>query len=226
MLCVRGLGLCFWTSVEVSCPGRRQSNHYFTAEAPPCCCEARPVAAGSCSSAVFSTMGYALQRNLSVVVGCLGNGSLCQQWAFVSVGAGCLGNCRLRQQWACVSIGGVASVMVDVRPPRSASGTVSTVRPFGIVVLSVPLRYPTRCVLTISWAGPLPKFPSVSSSALSSLRWPFQQGTRKSTPCGERWVGPAASFSRQSLCLVSRVSFILGNFPVLWATKISLKMQL
>ena len=97
MLCLGGLGLCFWMSVEVSCPARRQSNHYLTAEAPPCCCEARPVAAGSCCSAT-------LQRSLSVVVGCLGNGRLHQQWACISVGAGCLSNCRLRQQWACVSV--------------------------------------------------------------------------------------------------------------------------
>ena len=89
----------------MSCSARRQSNHYLTAEAPPCCCEFRPVAAGSCSSAEFSTMGYALQRSLSVVAGCLSNSRLRQQWACISVGAGCLGNCRLPQQWACVSVG-------------------------------------------------------------------------------------------------------------------------
>ena len=104
MLCLGGLGLCFWMSVEVSCLARRQCNHYLTAEAPPCCCEAHPVAAGSCCSAAFSTTGYALKRSLSVVAGCLGNGRLRQQWACISVGAGCLGNCRLHQQWACVSV--------------------------------------------------------------------------------------------------------------------------
>ena len=105
MLCLGGLGLCFWMSVEVSCPPRRQSNHYLTAKAPPCCCEVRPVAAGSCSSAAVSAMGYALQRSLSVVAGCLSNGRLRQQWACISVGAGCLSNCRLHQQWVCVSVG-------------------------------------------------------------------------------------------------------------------------
>ena len=69
MLCLGGLGLCFWMSVEVSFPARKPSNHYLTAEAPPCCCEARPVAAGSCCSAAFSTMGYDLQRSLFVVAG-------------------------------------------------------------------------------------------------------------------------------------------------------------
>ena len=92
MLCLGGLGLCFWMSVEVSCPARRQSNHYLTAEALHCCCEVRPVAAGSCSSAAVSATGYGLQRSLSVLAGCLGNGRLRQQWVCVSVGVGCLGN--------------------------------------------------------------------------------------------------------------------------------------
>ena len=55
--------------------------------------------------ALLLCTGYALQRSLSVVAGCLGNGRLHQQWACISVGAGCLGNCSLHQQWACVSVG-------------------------------------------------------------------------------------------------------------------------
>ena len=47
MLCLGGLGLYFWMSVEVSCPARRQSSHYLPAEDPPHCCEVRPLAAGS-----------------------------------------------------------------------------------------------------------------------------------------------------------------------------------
>ena len=47
MLCVGGFGLYFSMSVEVSCPARRQTSHCLPAEAPPCCCEARPVRAGS-----------------------------------------------------------------------------------------------------------------------------------------------------------------------------------
>ena len=92
MLCLGGLGLCFWMSVEVSCTARRQSSHFLTVKAPPCCCEVHPVAEGSCSSAAVSTMGYALRQSLSVVVDCLGNGRLRRQWACISVGAGCLGN--------------------------------------------------------------------------------------------------------------------------------------
>ena len=34
----------------------------------------------------------------------------------------------------------------------------------------------------------------------------------------------AAGYTSQDLCLASRVSFIPGNFPVLWATEIRLEM--
>ena len=47
MLCVGGFGLYFWMFVEVSCPARRQTSHCLPAKALPCCCEARPVGAGS-----------------------------------------------------------------------------------------------------------------------------------------------------------------------------------
>ena len=47
MLCVGGFGLYFWMFVEVSCPARRRTSHCLPAEALPCCCEARPVGAGS-----------------------------------------------------------------------------------------------------------------------------------------------------------------------------------
>ena len=47
MLCVGGFGLYFWMFLEVSCPSRGQTSHCLPAEAPPCCCEARPAGAGS-----------------------------------------------------------------------------------------------------------------------------------------------------------------------------------
>ena len=40
-------------------------------QALPCCCSLRPAATG-----------YALWRSLSVVAGCLGNGTLHQQWEY------------------------------------------------------------------------------------------------------------------------------------------------
>ena len=48
---------------------------------------------------------HALRQSLSVVAGCLSNGSLHQQWVCISVGTGCLGNGWLPQQWACISVG-------------------------------------------------------------------------------------------------------------------------
>ena len=47
MLYVGGFGLYIWMSVEVSCSARWQTSHCLPAEAPPCCCEVCPIAAGS-----------------------------------------------------------------------------------------------------------------------------------------------------------------------------------
>ena len=169
-------------------------------------------------------------RSLSVVAGCLGNGWLRQQWACISVGTGCLGNGWLRQQWACISVGagcldngGRPSPTEHLRP--SAWGL------FEIAVLFLPLGHPRCSVPEIPWAGSLSKSCSVSSPALSHLRLLVQQGTWTSTPCGEHWAGPAtatpaAGFTRQRYCLSSHVSSSLRNFPIPWATKISLEMQL
>ena len=94
MLCLGGLGLYF--ECPLCCPAQiggslvticltrlRPAGVRFTLllQALPCCC-------GLCPAAT----GYALRRSLSVVVGCLGNGRLCQQWACTSVEADCLGN--------------------------------------------------------------------------------------------------------------------------------------
>ena len=164
-----------------------------------------------------------------VVVCCLSNGWPCQQWACISVGVGCLGNGWLRQQWACISVGAGClgsggrpspteclkpSAQDSLKPRFCSSHWVSQ-----MICPCDPL------------AGPLSKSGSVSSPALSSLRLPVQWGTRTSTPCGERWVGPAAAtlaagFARRSFFLVYRVSSSLGNFPIPWATKISLEMPL
>ena len=50
---------------------------------------------------------HVLRQSVSVLVGCLDNGRLRQQWACISVGTGCLGNGWVRQQWACISVGAV-----------------------------------------------------------------------------------------------------------------------
>ena len=64
---------------------------------------------------------HALRQSLCVVVGCLGNGRLRQQWACISVGTGCLGNGWLPQQWACISV--VAGCLGNGGrpPPQSVS---------------------------------------------------------------------------------------------------------
>ena len=81
---------------------------------------------------------HALRQSLSVVVGCLGNSRLCQQWACISVGTGCLGNGWLPQQWVCISVGagclgngGRPSPTERLRP--TAQGSLE------IAVLFVPL---------------------------------------------------------------------------------------
>ena len=201
-------------SIALSCPARRQSSHYLPAEALPCWCEVHPVAAGSALLLRFSPCFHRLHSAAE---------SLC-----------CIGLPRQRQAASamgvylsrgdCLGNGGLPSPtelrFLGPSPPGA----------FGIAILSVPLCYPKRCVPAIPWAGPLSKFRSVSSSALSSLRLPVQQGTRGSAPCAEHCVGPAAAtpaagFTSQNLCLSSHVSFIPRNFPVLWATKISLEMR-
>ena len=126
-------------------------------------------------------------------------------------------------------MGRVGSVVVDTPPPQSIPDHL-----LGIVLnrnFVCPTGYPERSVTAIPWAGLLSKSHSVSSPALSSLRLPVQQGTWTSAPCGDCWVGPAAAapaagFARRNICLASRISSSLGNFPVLWATKIGLEMQL
>ena len=120
-------------------------------QAPPFCCGLRPVASG-----------YALWRSLSVVPGCLGSGRLRQQWACTSVEADCLSNGR--------------------RPSPTELHFKKTSSPgaFGIAVLFVALHYPKHCVPGVSWAGSLSKSRSVSSSALSGISFPVQQGTRNS----------------------------------------------
>ena len=69
--------------VTICLPSLRPAGVRFALllQALPFCCSLRPAATG-----------YTLQRSLSVVPGCLGNGRLRQQWACTSVGVDCLGN--------------------------------------------------------------------------------------------------------------------------------------
>ena len=131
---VRGLGFIFGCPLR-SCPARTQTSHCLPAEAPPCCCEARPGSAVLLCSpprpAVESLCCSGLPRQrqaasavgcISVGTGCLSNRWLCQQWACISVGAGCLGN------------GG--------RPSPSERLGLSAQGLFEIAVLFIPLGQP------------------------------------------------------------------------------------
>ena len=80
ILCLGGLGLYFWMSIEVSCPALRQSSHYLPAEAPPCWCEVCPVAAGSALLLPSPPCCHGL-RPVAVSLCCIG---LPLQWQAVS----------------------------------------------------------------------------------------------------------------------------------------------
>ena len=105
-------------SATLFCPARRQSSQYLPAEAPPCWCEVRPVAAGSalllwslpcchglCPVATISAL-------LPWATPCSGVSLLCQ---VASATAGYISNGPV-PQW-----GLIASVMADAPPPRSCA---------------------------------------------------------------------------------------------------------
>ena len=172
---------------------------------------------------------------ISVGTGCLGNGWLRQQWACISVGAGCLGNGWLCQQWACISVGagclssgGRPSPKEHLGPSArdslklrfcSSHWVSQTICPYN------PLGWPT---VQVSFSL---KFSPLKSQISGSTGHPDQCslcGALCSATALQRQppATPATSCTSQNLCLASQVSFIPGNFPVLWATKIRLEMQL
>ena len=164
MLCLGGLGLCFGcvlrcpaqlggSLVTFCLPRLRPAGVSFALllQALPFCCGLHPVATA-----------YVLWRSLFVVPGCLSNGRLSQQWVCTSVGADCLSNGRRP-----------SPMQLHFKKGFSTGA-------FRISVLFVALRYPKHCVPEISWAGSLSKSHSVSSSALSGLSLPVQQGTHNS----------------------------------------------
>ena len=57
-----------------------------------------------CSCRLCCGLRHDLRQILFIVVCCLSNGRLRQQWAYILVGTGCLGNGWLRQWWACISV--------------------------------------------------------------------------------------------------------------------------
>ena len=183
-------------SVVLSCPARRQSSHYLPAEAPPCWCEVRPVAAGSALLLRSPPCCHGLRPAVE---------SLCC--------TRCLGNSRLHQQWACTSVG--ADCLANGGHPSPTELRFQGTSPpgvFGITVLFVTLRYPKCCVPGISWTGSLSKSHLVSSSALSTHRLPVQQGSRTSALCAERCGAPLrySAGRRHTGCQLHQPKPLLG----------------
>ena len=179
-----------------------------------------------CSCRLYCGLRHALRRSLFVVACCLGNGRLHQQWACISVGTGCLGNGWLHQQWACISVG--AGCLGNGGRPSPTERLRPTARD------SLKSRFCSSHWVSQSLHSPgLAYCPSliqsqVQPSQVSGCR--FNRAPGQARPVGSAGGGPAAAtpaagFARQRYCLASHVSFILGNFPVPWATKISLEMQ-
>ena len=176
-------------------------------QALPFCCGLRTAA-----------MGYALWWSLFVVVGCLGNGRLRQQWAFTSVGADCLGSGRRpspmelrRTGFSCVHTWSVwnrrfvcPTALPETLSPWNLLGWLTVQVPFSLKFsppksqVAGPTGHPDEC----AFSGPLCSATTVRATA-----------------------APAAGCASQNLCLASHISSIPRNFPVLWATKIRLEMR-
>ena len=211
-------------SIVLSCPARRQSSHYLSAEAPPCWCEVRPVAAGSVPllGSPPAATGYALRQSLSLVAGRLGNGSLRQQWECTSVGAGCLGN-------------GKCPSPTKLHRPGFSCALSETLHPEHFESPFCLSQYPG------------PNSISLESSCLAHCPSPVQSDGYAICPLKSQISGSTGHPDQCALCralwstaalqhrppaapaktalLASHVSFIPGNFPVLWATKIHLEMR-
>ena len=165
---------------------------------------------------------------ISVGMGCVGNGWLRQQWACVSVGASCLGNGWLRQQWVCISIGagclgsgGRPSPTERLRPSawdslksrfcssHCVSQTIFPCNPLGWATVQVSFSL---------------KSSPLKSQVAGSTRHPDKRALWGLLGRAGR-SRPGCRLCQADLLPGVPCLFILGSFPVLWATKISLEMQ-
>ena len=156
------------------------------------------------------------------MVGCLGNSRLCHQWECTSVGAGCLGN------------GGRPS-HTELHHPWFSCARSETLHherlesPFCLSHCAGPN--------TVSLESPgLAHCPSlIQSEGYANLPSQVSDCQFNRAPGPVCFVGSTV-VRRCAACLLlaapaktsalaSHVSFIPGNFPVLWATKIRLEMQ-
>ena len=165
---------------------------------------------------------------ISVGTGCLGNGWLSQQWACISVGVGCLGNGWLRQQWACISVGagclrsgGCPSPIERLGPSAWDSLKLRFCSSHWVSQTICPCNPPGWATVQVSFSL---KSSPLKSHVAGSTRHPDKRALWGLLGrAGHRRPGcqlRQADLLPGVLCL-----FILGSFPVLWATKISLEMQ-
>ena len=175
-------------------------------------------------------MGYALQWSLSVVAGCLGNGRLCQQWVCISVGAGFLGNSWLHQQWACISVGagclGNGGCPFPTEHLRECLHGERLESWFCLSHWATPTVCPCN---TLGWPTVQVPF-SLKSSPLKSQ---VASSTGLLDKCA-LWGALGRAGRCHPSCWLCQAVPLPGvprllyswEFPVLWATKISLEMQL
>ena len=200
-----------------------------------------------CSCRLCCGLRHALRRSVFIVACCLSNGRLRQQWACISVGTGCLGNGWLHQKWACISVGAGclgngwlpqqwACISVGTGCLRSGGRPSPTERLRPSARDSLKSRFcsshwvsQTICLCNpLGWATVQVSF-SLKSSPLKSqvagsTRHPDKHALwgllgRAGRRC------PGCRLRQADLLPGVPCLFILGSFPVLWATKISLEMQ-
>ena len=181
-----------------------------------------------CSCRLCCALGHALRQSLFIVACCLSNGRLRQQWACISVGTGCLGNGWLRQQGACISVGagclgsGGRPSPIECLGPSArdslksrfysshwVSQTICPCNPLGWATVQVSFSLkisPLKSQVAGSTGHP-------DKHALWGLLG--RAGRRR----------PGCRLRQADLLPGVPCPFILGSFPVLWATKISLEMQ-
>ena len=182
-----------------------------------------------CSYRLCCGLRHALWRSLFVVACCLSNGRLRQQWACISVGTGCVGNSWLRQQWVCISVG-AGCLGSGGRPSPTEHLGPSARDSLKSRFCSSHWVSQTICPCNpLGWATVQVSF-SLKSSPLKSQ----VAGSTGHPDTRALWGLLGRAGRRRPGCRLCQADllpgvpclFILGSFSVLWATKISLEMQL
>ena len=183
-----------------------------------------------CSCRLCCGLRHALLRRLFIVACCLGNSRVRQQWACISVGTGCLGNGWLCQQWACISVG-VGCLGSGGRPSPTEHLGLSARDSLKSRFCSSHWVSQTICLCNpLGWATvhvsfSLKKSSPVKSQVAGSTAHPDERalwGLLGRAGC----CRPGCWLRQADLLPGVPCLFIVESFPVLWATKIGLEMQL